>query len=252
MRTYRKGVVWTPPVGNLPDSMWGNQMNILDFLRTAPGVTPVVGSGGKSSLLAHLARTLPGTAVLATTTRVLPFDGMPCLGDASPDEVARALQRHRAVCVGAPAERDKLAEPSCGVAALASAADYVLVEADGSKRLPLKAHAPWEPVVPEGARPTVLMMGASGFGRAVAEAVHRPNTFCGLVGGSPLDEATPELVARAVVAEGLAGTVLVNQVDPGDGAAMAAAERFAAALREAGFSGRVGAGSVRADHVREL
>ncbi len=44
----------------------------------------------------------------------------------------------------------------------------------------------------------------------------------------------------------------MNQVDPGDGAAMAVAERFAAALREAGFSGRVGAGSVRADHVREL
>lgn len=227
-------------------------MNILDFLRTAPGVTPVVGSGGKTSLLAHLARALPGTTVLATTTRVLPFDGVPCLGDASPDEVARALRGRRAVCVGAPAEHGKLAEPSCGVAALASVADHVLVEADGSRRLPLKAHAPWEPVVPEGARPTVLVVGASGFGRAVAEAVHRPNAFCGLVGGSPFDAATPELAARAVAAEGLAGTVLVNQVDPGDAAAMAAAERFAAALREAGFSGRVGAGSVRADRVREL
>lgn len=227
-------------------------MNILDFLRTAPGVTPVVGSGGKTSLLAHLAAVLPGTVVLATTTRVLPFDGVPCLGDASPDDVSRALLDHRAVCVGAPAEHGKLAEPSLGVGALAAVADHVLVEADGSKRLPLKAHAPWEPVVPEGALPTVLVLGASGFGRTVAEAVHRPNAFCGLVGGSPQDEATPESVARAVAAEGLAGTVLVNQVDPGDGAAMAAAERFAAALREAGFSGRVGAGSVRADRVREL
>lgn len=227
-------------------------MNILDFLQTAPSSTYVAGSGGKTSLIAHLARVLPGTCVLTTTTRVLPFEGIPLLGDADPNQVALALRSHRAVCVGAPADQGKLAEPSCGVEALASAADYLLVEADGSKRLPLKAHERFEPAIPSRAQSRVLVVGASGFGRPIAQAVHRPHIFCSLTGSSLEDAATPELVARAVAAEALADVVLVNQVDPHDRAALEASQRFAAALRKAGFRGRLGAGSVLADWAMEL
>ncbi|MEY8436984.1 selenium cofactor biosynthesis protein YqeC [Atopobiaceae bacterium 24-176] len=227
-------------------------MKVQFFLQVVPGITPVVGSGGKTSLIALLASSLPGTSVLCTTTRIFPFDGVPCLDDAAPDEVARALRSHQTVCVGAPADCGKLAEPSCGVRALEPVADHVLVEADGSKRLPLKAHCPWEPVVPDDARPAILVVGASGFGLSVARGVHRPNAFCAIVGGCPSDIATPEHVARAVAAENLATTVFVNQVDPGDEAALQAARKFAAALREQGYTGRVGAGSVRADWAQEL
>ncbi len=96
---------------------------------------------------------------------------------------------------------------------LAALADHVLVEADGSRRLPLKAHAPWEPVIPACSARTVLVLGASGLGRPVREAVHRPERFCELAGCAPDDPATPELVARVANAEALADVALVNQAD---------------------------------------
>lgn len=49
-------------------------------------------------------------------------------------------------------------------------ADYTLVEADGSKGLPLKAHAPHEPVIPPQSNQTILVLGAEGLGRTVAQA----------------------------------------------------------------------------------
>lgn len=197
-------------------------MGLAEVLRVRRGVTAVVGSGGKTTLLAALARELPGTVALTTTTHVLPFAGVETLLNPTADEVAATLGRTRVVCVGSPTggapDREagapgKLAAPALGAATLAELADYVLVEADGSRRLPLKAHAPWEPVVPEGSAQTILMVGASGFGRPVREAAHRPERFCELAGCAPDDTATPELVARVICAEGLTTRVVVNQAD---------------------------------------
>ena len=189
-------------------------MGFAAALGVKPGVTSVIGSGGKTSLLAALARELPGTVVLTTTTHILPFPNMPLVTSADADGVRAALAESRVVCVGSQAEKNgKLVTPELGIDALASLADHVLVEADGARRLPLKAHAPWEPVIPACSGRTILVLGASGLGQPVREAVHRPELFCGLVGCAPDDPATPEFVARAANAEALAGVALVNQAD---------------------------------------
>ncbi|MBM6676352.1 putative selenium-dependent hydroxylase accessory protein YqeC [Olsenella uli] len=189
-------------------------MALAETLGVRPGVTSVIGSGGKTSLLAALARELPGTVVLTTTTHILPFPNVPLAASADVNDVRAALAKSRVVCVGSQAEKNgKLVTPELGVDALASLADYVLVEADGARRLPLKAHAAWEPVIPACSGRTVLVLGASGLDRPVREAVHRPELFCELAGCLPDDPATPELVARAANAEALADVALVNQAD---------------------------------------
>lgn len=189
-------------------------MGLAELLGVGRGVTSVIGSGGKTSLLAALARELPGTVVLTTTTHILPFAGVPLVTSADANNVRAALAGSRVVCVGSQAEKDgKLAAPELGMVVLAELADHVLVEADGSRRLPLKAHAPWEPVIPACSERTVLVLGASGLDRPVREAVHRPERFCELAGCAPDDPATPELVARAANAEALADVALVNQAD---------------------------------------
>lgn len=211
-------------------------MNLHEALEIRPGVTSVIGSGGKSTLLARLAAELAEggvTVALATTTHFMPFPGVTCMAGGSAEEVRLALAAYGVVCVAAPAGGAAGAAGKLGPAALAPAelarlADYVLVEADGSKRLPLKAHAAWEPVVPEGSTQSVLVVGASGFGRPVREAVHRPELFCELAGCSPEDEATPEAVATVIRAEGLANRVVVNQCE-GEGA-LACAWRLAGLL----------------------
>ncbi|HIY50787.1 MAG TPA: putative selenium-dependent hydroxylase accessory protein YqeC [Candidatus Olsenella avicola] len=189
-------------------------MGLVEALGVGPGVTSVIGSGGKTSLLAALARELPGTVVLTTTTHIMPFEGVPLVTSADADDVRAALAGSRVVCVGAQGEKNgKLAAPSLGIDALAALADHVLVEADGAHRLPLKAHAPWEPVIPACSARTVLVLGASGLGRPVRDVVHRPDVFCELAGCAPDDPVTPELVARAANAEALADVALVNQAD---------------------------------------
>lgn len=239
---------------------------LRELLGVRPGVTSVIGSGGKSTLLAALAAELPGTVALTTTTHVLPFDGVPLLVSPTPGDVARELRRSRVVCVGswaaagghgvppatsgghaAPGSRaapPKLAAPECGVEALADVADYVLVEADGSRRLPLKAHAAWEPVVPACSGRTVLVVGASGLGRPVREAVHRPEVFCELAGCAPDDPATAQRVARAINAEALADVALVNQADaPG---ALGAARELGVLLAVPTLVGSLRTGDVAA------
>ena len=189
-------------------------MGLAELLGADRGVTSVIGSGGKTSLLAALARELPGTVVLTTTTHILPFAGVPLVTSDDADNVRAALAGSRVVCVGSQAEKNgKLVTPELGMDVLAALADHILVEADGSRRLPLKAHAPWEPVIPACSARTVLVLGAYGLDHPVREAVHRPERFCELAGCTPDDPATPELVARVANAEALADVALVNQAD---------------------------------------
>ena len=216
-------------------------MALAEPLGVGPGVTSFVGSGGKTSLIAALARELPGTVVLTTTTHVLPFAGVPLLVSPSADEVAAALRASRVICVGSYGKKNKLVAPELGIDVLADLADHVLVEADGARRLPLKAHAAWEPVIAPRTARTILVLGALGLGRAVAEKVHRPEIFCELAGCEPEDVATPELVARAANAEGFGDVALVNQAD----AAAEAARELAVLLATPALVGSVQASWAR-------
>lgn len=206
-------------------------MKLQEALQVPPGVVAVIGSGGKTTLLRELAGELAGvgeSVVLATTTRILPFGGIPTLTAGETGEIARVLAEKRVACVASPAGKGKLAAPAVALGQIAGIADHVLIEADGSKRLPLKAHAAWEPVVPPESVRTVLVVGASGFWRPVAEAVHRPEVFCRIAGCASGDAATPELVAHVIAAEAFADVVVVNQCESPD--ALAAARELAKRL----------------------
>ena len=60
--------------------------------------------------------------------------------------------------------------------------DFLLAEADGSKRLPIKAHASHEPVLFTEAEAGVAVIGLRGLGRRIEEGqVHRPELMCRLL-----------------------------------------------------------------------
>lgn len=207
-------------------------MELTDFLEIRPGVTAVIGSGGKTALLRTLGAALAAEGqrvALCATTKMYPFPGLPCLLSPTLPELAAALDREGLVCVGKPLPRSgKLTAPELSMAALVSAADYVLAEADGAAGLPLKAHAEWEPVIPPEAARVVCVVGASGLGRPIAEAAHRPERFAALAGTVPEDAASPENAARVLAAEALADVYFFNQAD--DAGAEALALRTAALL----------------------
>ncbi len=142
-------------------------MKFCEALDVRPGVTAVIGSGGKSSLLRRLAEEVPGTAILCTTTHIRPFSEYPVLENPSPADIRQALAAGRVLCTGTPCENGKLTAPALPMEVLAELADFVLAEADGSRQLPLKAHAAHEPVIPENSRRVICVVGASGFGKPV-------------------------------------------------------------------------------------
>lgn len=217
-------------------------MNLAELLSIRPGVTAVIGGGGKTTLLRALGAELAADGarvLLCATTKLFPFDGLPNLAAPTEAALAEALASHPLVCAGTPVPgTGKLTAPNIPVARLAALADYVLAEADGAAGRPLKAHASHEPVIPSEANQTVLVIGASGFGRPIAEAAHRPALYARLAGAEESAPASPETEAAVLLAEGLHTRVFINQVETAE------ARRQAAALA-ARLSCPVLAGSLR-------
>lgn len=193
-------------------------------LQIHKGISAIVGSGGKTSLLRALSLELSPrhTVILATSTHFLPFPHCPLFLSEEPDPEALRRQLAAApagiLCVARSAENGKLRAPAIPFPVLAELADYVLVEADGSKRLPLKAHAAHEPVIPEGSGQRICVLGAGGFYRKIKEAVHRPERFLSLAREKfpelTMDSpAEPRHAAYVLTREGIADRVLLNQME---------------------------------------
>lgn len=228
--------------------------NLASALKIEPGITAIIGSGGKSTLLRALGLELMrdgGRVLLCTTTHMLPVAGVPWDGssrrlDAAPwkpgalhapgctCEACAGLARGSICQAGVlDPETGKLSSPAESLDQLAQRFDYVLAEADGSKQLPLKAHAAWEPVIPAGTANAIWVVGASGLGKPVAEVVNRPELFCERCGCELTDTATPERVAQVLNAELRMlnlnnARIMLNQVDTLSDPTMA--DRFEAAL----------------------
>lgn len=190
-------------------------MTFSQALAIERGVSAVIGGGGKTALLQVLAQELraQGTVVLCTTTRILPFPDCPTLRSPSASAVDKAVGTHGVICVGTAAEGGKLAASELTMEQLCQLADYVLVEADGSKYLPLKAHAPHEPVIPLQANQTICVVGLSGLGKPIREVAHRSGRYADLAQATEDTVVTPALAARVLNAEGLATRYFLNQAD---------------------------------------
>ncbi|MBQ6150618.1 MAG: putative selenium-dependent hydroxylase accessory protein YqeC [Mogibacterium sp.] len=145
----------------------GKQNNITDALQIRlpeHAVISVTGAGGKTSLIFAWARELAAagkSVVITTTTHMYRPERMEEGGI-------------RIVVSDDPERPDKvMAPPDDVLNSLRETADVVFIEADGSRRMPLKWPAPWEPVIPDYTDFTVCVAGLSSLGRSTADVVYR-------------------------------------------------------------------------------
>jgi probable selenium-dependent hydroxylase accessory protein YqeC len=210
---------------------------LLPLLPGGEGVIAFVGAGGKTSALFGLARDLEGRGlrILITTTTHL----LDPRGEASrpafelllrPDlEFPPGLAMLPEARPGLTVLLSRPAEPPgkmkgihpAWIPALRASWDLILVEADGSRRLPVKAPAPYEPVLPPGTDLVVGLVGLDCLGRPMdGRTVHRPEPF-GEITGCPAGESITweHLAALVRHPEGLfkqaggARVALFNKVD---------------------------------------
>lgn len=146
-------------------------------------VISVVGAGGKTTLIHRLQDqfTAEGKKVLIlTTTHMWKEPGMVLYSPG--DDVQVFLRRveerlaEDGFCMaGAQAVHpDKCTIlPEGLLTQIRKAADVVLIEADGSKQMPLKVPKETEPVVLPETTEVLVVMGKEGIGRRAGEAIHR-------------------------------------------------------------------------------
>lgn len=190
-------------------------MSLAALLGVRPGLTALIGGGGKTSLLYALADELKtrGRVIVASSAKIRRPTHLPTANPDHLPELTVLLRQKNPLCLGSPWPEDKLAAPALPFAALIAAADYVLVEADGSRGLPAKAHAAHEPVIPAEARLVVLVLGADAFGRPIEAVCHRPERFAALAGCGPDEPLSPSLWARVIRAESYGNIIYVNKCE---------------------------------------
>lgn len=229
-------------------------MQLFDALRLTPAARPaLVGAGGKTTSLFQLARQAlaagqPAAWVSASTHLAVE---QAALADrqvvlTSPDDLAGIDPSGLpglTLFSGPAVENGRLAGLPLALldeleAVARARGIFMAVEADGSRRLPLKAPASHEPVLPTWANPVIVTAGLSGLGAPLDdEHVHRAERFGRLAGLAAGALVTPEALAAALahpqgglkdIPASARRVALLNQADAP--ALQAAAQAIAARL----------------------
>lgn len=177
---------------------------LIDVLKidiSKKNIISFVGGGGKTSLIYELGKELSelGKKVIVTTTTnmFMPENNVVLTGEK--EDIIKLLNSEKMITVGRRdyekklkahfdelkaknisdnMERDKkkiIGLPKEAAETLIDLADYVLVEADGSRRLPLKMPAEHEPVILKGSNMVIGVCGIDAIGKTIEESCHRPN-----------------------------------------------------------------------------
>ncbi len=210
-------------------------MDLRQALRANRAVQAAfVGSGGKTTAMFQLARQFEPPVLVSASTHL----SIEQLKLADRHVTVRSLADVRAALADLPAQVVAFTGPAgsdgrtggLDEAALNVLHEFaeewripLLVEADGSRRLPLKAPAGHEPAIPPWANLVVVVAGLSALGHPLDErSVHRPARFSRVADLAPGEPITPRAVAQALASSegGLKNTppearkvALLNQAD---------------------------------------
>ena len=204
----------------------GKQHSITEALQISlpqHAVISVTGAGGKTSLIfawAHELADAGKRVVITTTTHMYRpdessgiglIDGLKVCVDEVPGDITMVVSPD-------PDRPDKVTAPPADVLeSLWESADVVLIEADGSRRMPLKWPAEWEPAVPDYTDITVCVAGLSAVGKKTDDVVYRADELPEAIKRDTVDVNLIHkiLASRSGGQKGVRGEfrVFLNQVD---------------------------------------
>lgn len=191
-------------------------MNLVEALQVRPGdVISFVGAGGKTTAMFNLATQLAkqGWRVITTTTTRIAQDEMRAApqqvgfghGMRLPESLPAQIEQHHHIFVFTKLENDnkvKGVRPEWLDQNLAAASylDVLIVEADGSRRLPMKAPLSHEPPIPASTTIVVPVVGIDALGQPLDEDhIYGADIISRLTGHPPKEPVTPELIAASIM-----------------------------------------------------
>jgi molybdenum cofactor cytidylyltransferase len=186
----------------------------------------ITGGGGKTSLMKALSGDLSGGIVVTATTRLALSETamFPKVIVFSPDQSGHATHKiSQRTTASSQADLlrkveealedegcclvvgDRLGDKVLGVPIdlpgrflLLENVNYVLVEADGSRRLPCKAPGPHEPVVPAQATIVIPTVGIECLDEPLKDIAHRPELVSAITGLKLEQAMTEQALARLI------------------------------------------------------
>ena len=142
-------------------------------------IRAIVGAGGKTSLIKKLAKEYRAQRrkVFVTTSTHM-FVEKDTLVTENINAILQELENKGYVMAGSPCGEKIKALPTEVYEEICKHADEVLIEADGSKHLPLKFPNENEPVIYDNVEEIIVVCGLHGLGKTAKEAVHRLELAC--------------------------------------------------------------------------
>jgi probable selenium-dependent hydroxylase accessory protein YqeC len=180
------------------------------FALRSSEIIALTGGGGKTALMFSLADELcaRGSTVITTTTMKI-FEPVPghapsLVVEDDPEQainmVREGLQHGKHVTFAAqkfPEGKIGGADPQLIERMVQELpAEHIIVEADGAKRLPLKAPGDKEPIIPSSTTLLIPIVGIDALGKPLdEEQAFRPGRIAALTGAQLGDPITPKLIA---------------------------------------------------------
>lgn len=172
------------------------------FDNSDPRCIAFICGGGKTTSIATLAHELCscGARVISTTTtKMCPPEDLSSL--ATTATMAFEILKTKSHCFAGEIVIPK--HKMCGLPdaerkSLLDIADYVLVEADGSRGKPLKMTRDYEPVIPAEAQAIVCVIGLDCIGLSLKEGCHCPELAAKFLGFTPDHRINADDVSRLV------------------------------------------------------
>ncbi len=174
----------------------------------------LLGGGGKTGLQHRLGQelALSFNRILLTSLTKSAWHADPpihCLDDLPDHNLQPLFKQQNPLCLmGSCLTPEKLTGISAAeLDELRHKADSTIVECDGARNRPLKAHLPHDPMIPDYFDRVIVIVGADVTGTTLTDGlVHRPDVFKHLWQINEDFVLFPEFIAR-VVTQGYAGKI---------------------------------------------
>lgn len=164
-------------------------------------VISLIGSGGKTSLMFALSQLFDNDKVLITTTTKIGFPTRDKFDHYISDEVPfKEAARGITLLASNGKVGEKITDVSLeALKNLVPSFDKVLIEADGSKTLPLKGWKPFEPVIIEETTLTIGLIPISVLEEEISEEIiHRLPLFLNMIEKKKGDKIDAKTLAEVI------------------------------------------------------